>query len=242
MRATDPIIRQRIEDVLRIRLDGAEGWDVRRYVAKQEAVGAAPWTVPEGGKPLSERQKRNYVTAADKLIDESCRQSRKKLLRRHLAQRRNLYARAVNKGDERTALAVLRDLAELQGLYPPAKLKAQHTGAKGGPIHHEVKADHEHHLDADPTAWPPSSEHLRRLPPASLERLARLATPRLTKYIPHKPHPRQAAFLLLDGREAMYGGSAGGGKSVALLMGALQYVDCPGYHALILRRTFAQLS
>ena len=40
----------------------------------------------------------------------------------------------------------------------------------------------------------------------------------------------------------MYGGAAGGGKSVALLMGALQYVDCPGYHALILRRTFAQLS
>jgi hypothetical protein len=117
MRATDPIIRQRVEDVLRIRLDGAEGWDVRRYVAEQEAAGAAPWTVPEGGKPLSERQIRNYVAAADRLIDESCRQSRKKLLRRHQAQRRNLYARAVNKGDERTALAVLRDLAELQGLY-----------------------------------------------------------------------------------------------------------------------------
>jgi predicted phage terminase large subunit-like protein len=40
----------------------------------------------------------------------------------------------------------------------------------------------------------------------------------------------------------MYGGAAGGGKSVALLMGALQYVDRPGYHALILRRTFQQLS
>ena len=40
----------------------------------------------------------------------------------------------------------------------------------------------------------------------------------------------------------MYGGAAGGGKSVALLMAALQHVDCPGYHALILRRTFAQLA
>jgi predicted phage terminase large subunit-like protein len=39
----------------------------------------------------------------------------------------------------------------------------------------------------------------------------------------------------------MYGGAAGGGKSVALLMAALQYVDLPGYHALILRRTFQQL-
>ena len=117
MRATNPIIRQRIEDILRVRLDGAEGWDVRRYVAEQEAAGEPPWTIPEGGKPLSERQIRNYVAAADKLVDESCRQSRKRLLRRHQAQRRQLYARAVSKGDERTALAVLRDLAELQNLY-----------------------------------------------------------------------------------------------------------------------------
>ena len=40
----------------------------------------------------------------------------------------------------------------------------------------------------------------------------------------------------------MYGGSAGGGKSDALLMGALQYVDTPGYSALLLRRTYADLS
>lgn len=41
--------------------------------------------------------------------------------------------------------------------------------------------------------------------------------------------------------EAFYGGSAGGGKSDALLMSALQYVDQPNYAALILRRTFKQL-
>ncbi len=117
MRATDPIFRQRVEDVLRVRLDGAEGWDVRRYVAEMEAKGEPPWKIEEDGKTLSERQIRNYVAAADKLIAESCRQSRNKLLRQHQAQRRNLYARCVNKGDERTALAVLRDLAELQGLY-----------------------------------------------------------------------------------------------------------------------------
>lgn len=39
-----------------------------------------------------------------------------------------------------------------------------------------------------------------------------------------------------------FGGSAGGAKSAALLMGALQYVDVPGYAALILRRNFKQLS
>jgi hypothetical protein len=132
MKATNPIIKLRVEDVLRIRLDGAEGWDVRRYVAEKEAAGEAPWTVAEGGKPLSERQIRNYVTAADELISESCRQSRKKLLRRHLAQRRNLYARAVNKGDERTALAILRDLAKLQDLYPASRHVV--TGKGGGPV------------------------------------------------------------------------------------------------------------
>lgn len=54
--------------------------------------------------------------------------------------------------------------------------------------------------------------------------------------------PQQALWLLLDQREAFYGGAAGGGKSAALLTAALQYVDVPGYAALILRRSFPQLS
>ena len=65
---------------------------------------------------------------------------------------------------------------------------------------------------------------------------------RLTRWIPHYPHPPQEAFLWLDGREALYGGAAGGGKSDALLMAALQYVDLPGYSALILRRTYPDLA
>jgi hypothetical protein len=40
----------------------------------------------------------------------------------------------------------------------------------------------------------------------------------------------------------LYGGTAGGGKSDALLMAALQYVDVPGYSALLLTRSFAALS
>lgn len=61
------------------------------------------------------------------------------------------------------------------------------------------------------------------------------------KYIPHAPTANQRAFLMLDCQEAMYGGAAGGGKSDALLMAALQYADVPSYAALLLRRTYADL-
>lgn len=64
---------------------------------------------------------------------------------------------------------------------------------------------------------------------------------RMTRYIPSEPTAPQAAFLVVPQREALYGGAAGGGKSEALLMAALQYVDMPGYSALLMRRTFAEL-
>jgi hypothetical protein len=48
--------------------------------------------------------------------------------------------------------------------------------------------------------------------------------------------------LLLPHLEAFYGGEPGGGKSDALLMGALQYVDVPGYAAILFRRTYTDLS
>lgn len=73
-------------------------------------------------------------------------------------------------------------------------------------------------------------------------RRAELARTSPRTFIPHTPTPKQQAFLDLDCLEALYGGAAGGGKSDALLMGALQYVHVPGYAALILRRTFRDLN
>jgi hypothetical protein len=120
-KATRATVVQRVEEVLRIRLDGAEFWDVREYAREKEKEEGSPWFLPDGGKPLSDGQLWRYIGRADRLIAESCRASRKKLLRRHLAQRRNLHAKAVLAGDIRAALACLQDEARLQGLYPAEK-------------------------------------------------------------------------------------------------------------------------
>ena len=117
MKANKATIQARVDDVLRIQLDGAEFPDVRQYVAEQEAKGVAPWTIPEGGKPVSERQLWRYVALSDRLLRDSALTNRKKRLRLHFARRKSLYARAIATGQLNVALAVLKDLAELEGFY-----------------------------------------------------------------------------------------------------------------------------
>jgi hypothetical protein len=130
-KATKAVVVQRIEELLRIRLDGAEFWDCKEFIREREnARGndqepASVWALADDAKPLSDGQIWRYIGRADKLIAESCRASRKKLIRRHLAQRRNLYAKALAAGDIRAALACARDEAELQGLYPLKDAEAE---------------------------------------------------------------------------------------------------------------------
>ena len=61
-------------------------------------------------------------------------------------------------------------------------------------------------------------------------------------YIPHDPFDQQIDFLTYPSEELLYGGMAGGGKSDAILMAALQYIEESDYSALILRRTYQDLS
>ncbi len=66
--------------------------------------------------------------------------------------------------------------------------------------------------------------------------------PKQPMYCPEDASLTQKVFLRTYSLEALFGGAAGGGKSSALLMSALQYVDVPGYSAILFRRTYADLS
>src|SRR5262249_28869998 len=112
-------VQARVSEILRIRLDGAELWDIREYVREKEQEDGSAWKLADGQKPLSDSQLWRYLARANKEIAASCRASTKKLLRRHPAQRRSVCAKAVSAGDYRAALACIRDEAELQRLYQP---------------------------------------------------------------------------------------------------------------------------
>jgi len=83
--------------------------------------------------------------------------------------------------------------------------------------------------------------NLKNLSEEERESLDKLMLPKWSKYIPHTPTIKQQAFLWLNDFEVFYGGAVGGGKSDALLMAALQYVDIPGYNALLIRDTYTNL-
>src|SRR5262249_52313672 len=100
---------------------GATLLDIRRYASEQEP----PWNV-------SDRQLQRYMRSAEKLSRKLARGVLRSRFARHLLQRQELLARAVAQEDVKTALAVLKDEAELLNLYPPKRVEA--SGPNGGPI------------------------------------------------------------------------------------------------------------
>lgn len=62
------------------------------------------------------------------------------------------------------------------------------------------------------------------------------------RFIPIRPFSNQLLFLRSQQLEVLYGGGSRGGKTVAMLAAALQFVDIPNYRAVIIRKTYADLS
>lgn len=151
--ASNPLTLRRVGELLRVRLDGAEWWDVCEFVRGREAEPGSAWHLAPGASPLSDSQIRRLLAKADASIEASHVRSRRKLLRRHMAQRRNLYAKAVLAGDVRSALACLRDEAELLGLYPPKRVRAEVAGRGLPPVTFiEVPRDDSSPTDDGPAA------------------------------------------------------------------------------------------
>ena len=74
------------------------------------------------------------------------------------------------------------------------------------------------------------------------EKIKEYLEPKRSHYWVEEPSLTQKVFLRSEGQEVMFGGAAGGGKSSALIMAALQYVDVPNYSAILFRRTYADLA
>ena len=121
MKATKTEIQKRVEEILAIRLQGAEFTDIRQYASEQEP----PWNV-------SDRQLWRYIQAGDRILADTIEKDRTRLFNRHIAQRRALYAKAIQAGDFRASLAIVQDEATLQGLYPAKRTEL--TGKDGAPI------------------------------------------------------------------------------------------------------------
>ncbi len=131
-KASKATVLLRLLEIVRIRLDGAKLWDVCEYVREKEQEDDSPWKLPDDGKPLSQSQIARYVQKADDTIAESTRERRRQSRVKNLARREHMYARAMNAGDIRTALAVAQDEAKLRGLYPAKKTEL--TGKDGAPL------------------------------------------------------------------------------------------------------------
>jgi hypothetical protein len=119
-RATEAEVAARVQEVLQARLGGASFHDLQNLA------------VEKGWAPISDRQLWRYVEAADARMAEHFAEDRENIFRRHVLQRRRLFALALQDGDTRTALAILRDEAELYQIYPPKRTEL--TGRNGGPL------------------------------------------------------------------------------------------------------------
>lgn len=125
VRATDALVASRIDEVYEMILRGGRTRDVREFAAKK-------WL---DSPPVSDRQIDRYIKAARDLLYQDHGIKRRQLRARQQTRYELLYGLSIESGDWPGALAVLREAARLQGLYPA--IRNEHTGKNGKPIKHE---------------------------------------------------------------------------------------------------------
>ncbi len=133
---------QRVTEISRIRLEGAKFADVLEYVRETEQNPESCWYEEPGEEPLEplgDSTIWRYISLADDAIEAETVSSRKKLFKKHLAQREHLYSKATLAGDIRTSLSILKDIDELLALYPSQRKKKVNE-TDGKPVH-ELTAD-----------------------------------------------------------------------------------------------------
>ena len=109
---------ERVDTVLRLRLDGAQFHDLKAFANDTDAEGKAD--AARGGPAwnVSDADLWAMIGKADDLLVARAEKDRARAYAVAVARREALYARAVNAGDYSAALGCLKDIAQLQGTYP----------------------------------------------------------------------------------------------------------------------------
>lgn len=114
VKATREIVRQRIEVVMRLRLRGASATDVIAYAQVYDPETGRPWNLSFGAICA-------YCRKAEAMMKTYREDNREQLLNKHLGMRQELYRECWDAGQRETCLAIAKDAAHLQGLYPSDK-------------------------------------------------------------------------------------------------------------------------
>ena len=108
-------LEQRVLKVGEMLIDGESRYAIIQYALKTWGVKAS--------------QVDKYIAKAYEKWQESFEKEHKHIITWHLIARKKLYKQCLDNDDRRTALAVLHDIADLQGLYK--KIIANDTDENG---------------------------------------------------------------------------------------------------------------
>jgi hypothetical protein len=111
MKSTKAVFHQRVEQVLKIRLAGAQLHDIRNFAQEDDPDTGRPWNV-------TDKTLKYYISASNQLLARAAEKDHDKLLTLAIAQRETLYANAIQSGDWRAALAIADSRDKLLGLFP----------------------------------------------------------------------------------------------------------------------------